>query len=491
LKAALENKNTLYDYQSRFFNDAIDKASKSKVKGYVFGDPYDKNRNKAFLDVLLTHKIKVYQAGNDIEIDKTVFHKDMSFIVPLKQQQYYMVQSLFETFEKYRDSVYYDTSAWSLVNSFNLPHAELSKLPSLGNEINKDFFEKKNWTLQKSDYAYLIDYSDYNAPGFLYYLQENEVVVKATSKVFVTVIEGANRSFGRGSLMISAQDQKITQENLHQILLKGSNKFEVQVYPVATGMTVGGNGLGSRSVMALEKPRVMLLVGEGVSSYEAGEVWHLMEQRLKLPLVKMDISDFSKADLSKYNCIVMVSGNYGRFGTGEMQKIKDWVGTGNTLITTSTANAWLIKNKLVDESLVEKPKDSSLQRVDYGLSDGFKGRNNIGGAIFEVDLDITHPIGFGYSDRKLPVYKNNNVWLSPSKNVFSTVARYTEDPHIDGFITPENLEMMSRSASIIVGKIGKGRVVMFADNPNFRGIWYGTNKLFSNAILFGSIIQNP
>ena len=106
-------------------------------------------------------------------------------------------------------------------------------------------------------------------------------------------------------------------------------------------------------------------------------------------------------------------------------------------------------------------------------------------------MDITHPIGFGYSERKLPVYKNNNVWLSPSKNVFSTVARYTEDPHIDGFITPENLELMSKSASIIVSKIGKGRVVMFADNPNFRGIWYGTNKLFTNALMFGSIINTP
>ena len=291
--------------------------------------------------------------------------------------------------------------------------------------------------------------------------------------------------------MVSVQDQKMDEDKLHKSLLEGSNDFDVQVYPIQTGMTVDGNGLGSRSLLALEKPKVMLLVGAGVSSYEAGEVWHLMEQRMKLPLVKMDVSDFGKADLSKYNSIVMVSGSYSGFGASEIQKLKDWVGAGNTLVTTRTANTWMIKNKLVDESLVDKPKDSTEKRVDYGLSDGYIGRNNIGGAIFEVDLDITHPIGFGYSERKLPVYKNNNVWLSPSKNVFSTVARYTEDPHIDGFITPENLELMSKSASIIVSKIGKGRVVMFADNPNFRGIWYGTNKLFTNALMFGSIINTP
>ncbi|MFD1314017.1 M14 family zinc carboxypeptidase [Namhaeicola litoreus] len=491
LKAAVENKQTLYDYQSRFFQEAIDKASKSKVKAYVFGDPYDTNRNKAFLEVLLTHKIKVYQAEKDLDIDKRTFKKDMSYIVPVKQQQYYMVQSLFETFEKYRDSVYYDTSAWSLVNAFNLPHAQLNKLPNLGNEITKEFLEKKNRTLQKSNYAYLIDYADYNAPSFLYFLQDKGLIAKTTSKPLTTVVEGKNHSFGRGSIMLSVQDQKITSDELYEFLLDGSNDFDVQVYPIQTGMTVDGNGLGSRSLMTVKKPEVMLLVGEGISPYEAGEVWHLMEQRLKMPLVKIDVSDFDRADLNRYNAIVMVSGSYNVFGSAEIEKLKNWVGIGNTLITTRTANTWIIKNKLVDETLVEKSKDTTVQRVDYGLSDGFIGRNNIGGAIFEVDLDITHPIGFGYSERTLPVYKNNTVWLNPSKNNFSTVARYTDDPHIDGFITPENLALMEKSASIIVSNIGKGRVVMFADNPNFRGIWYGTNKLFTNAIMFGSIIEMP
>lgn len=63
------------------------------------------------------------------------------------------------------------------------------------------------------------------------------------------------------------------------------------------------------------------------------------------------------------------------------------------------------------------------------------GKDAVGGAIFEVDLDITHPFGYGYTDRKLPVYRNNTVWLKPSNNTFSNLAVYTDDPHIDGFIT--------------------------------------------------------
>ncbi len=112
--------------------------------------------------------------------------------------------------------------------------------------------------------------------------------------------------------------------------------------------------------------------------------------------------------------------------------------------------------------------------------------------LFEVALDLTHPLSFGYRNEKIPVYKNNTVWLQPSKNSYATVAKYTEDAHIDGFISQENYEHnLIPSASLITSKKGRGRVVLFADNPNFRGSWYGTNRLFLNALFLGNLIQIP
>lgn len=34
-------------------------------------------------------------------------------------------------------------------------------------------------------------------------------------------------------------------------------------------------------------------------------------------------------------------------------------------------------------------------------------------------------------------------------------------------------------------------MILFADEPNFRGTWYGTNKLFLNALFLGSIMAAP
>ena len=84
------------------------------------------------------------------------------------------------------------------------------------------------------------------------------------------------------------------------------------------------------------------------------------------------------------------------------------------------------------------------------------------------------------------------MFIQPSKNEYSTVGKYSKNPHVDGYISDKNLNtFLKPSASLIVSPLGRGRVVMFADNPNFRGAWYGTNRLFLNALFLGNHIRIP
>ncbi|NOQ92306.1 MAG: zinc carboxypeptidase [Flavobacteriaceae bacterium] len=493
IKAAIKHKDLLYKYQNEFFKKSLDKASKSKIKAYVFGDDYDKNRTKEFLDVLLKHKIKVYGLDKNMNINNKTFNVGNSYVVPTKQNQHYMVQTIFETYEKYRDSVYYDASAWSLVNFYNMKYNSLAKIPNYSNEITIENNILLLENVQKSNYAYVIPWDDYYAPAALYALQEKGLIIKTSTKPFSILANGKESNFNRGSLVITSSIQSITKDSLFSIVNSVSKKYNLQAYGVNSGFTSKGNGLGSRSIITLKKPNAMMVVEGGVSSYEAGEVWHLFEQRMNMPISKVPERNFYRTDLNKYNVIILVSGNYKMLDKKSKEKLKTWVSQGNTLITSARSNSWIIKNKIVDENLVKAKKDSSKQddRLNYADARGTIGKQSIGGAIFKVDLDITHPIGFGYHNKQLPVYKNNSVFISPSKSRFSTVAKYSSHPHIDGYITEENLEKMGKAASIVVSKIGSGRVVMFADNPNFRGAWYGTNKLFMNAVFFGSIIKTP
>ncbi len=494
IKAAIANKDLLYKYQNNFFKNSLQKANSSKIKGYVFGDSFDKNRNKAFLDVLLQHHIEAFPIAKDLKVNNTSFKAGSSYVVPTNQKQYYLVQSLFETFSKYRDSVFYDTSAWSMVNFYNMKYQPLDKLPSTGKQITVETNLVEVKEVVKSDYAYVIPYDDYYAPALLYYLENHGLVVKVSHKPFSINANGQDVRFQRGALMIPVEDQfDVDAATVYKLVKEGSQEFGVQAYSVATGMTIKGNGLGSKSFQTLTKPNVMMIVEGSVSSYEAGEVWHLFENRMKIPLVKVPESRFARTDIYRYNVIIMVSGSYRLLNKKEKERIKQWVADGNTLITTGRASDWAVKQKIADEVLISSKIDTmpGQKRSDYERATGSIKKHNIGGAIFGIDLDITHPIAYGYQDRKIPVYKNNRVWLTPSKNKFSTVGKYLDQPHIDGYISKENLEIMKGAASIVVSKRGKGRIVLFADNPNFRGAWYGTNKLFMNAIHFGSLIKVP
>lgn len=479
IKAAVENKEYLYKYQQKFFKSALTNATKSKIKGYEFGDDYDANRVKAFIDKLLLHKIDVYKSGN-------------SFVVPTKQPQYRMVQTMFETYKKYQDSVYYDASSWSVANFYNMKYKTVSSLKT-GDKIESTDNLTTVAPIQKSDYAYIIDWDDYSAPAVLYELQSKGLVLSSSFKPFTTKIGGTSKSFNYGALVLPVSLQKKSAEAIYTLLAAAQKKYQVPMYALETGYNIKGIDLGSRSIQPVTKPKAAMLIGNGVRSYEAGEVWHLLDTRMHMPITKIPMRNFNRTNFDKYNTLVMVSGRYS-FTKKQQDKIKDWVRKGNTLITIGSASKWVIDKELVKEKLTKKEKDSTkvTLRKPYVDANENIGKESVGGVILKVDLDVTHPLAFGYHDTTIPVYKNNTVWLSPSKNEYATVAKYAANPHIDGFITDKNMdEFLKPSASLIVSPVGKGRVILFADNPNFRGSWYGTNRLFLNAIFLGDKIRVP
>ncbi len=482
IKAAVENKATLRKYQQDFFKSAVSKKAKSGFAAYEFGDDYDQNRNKAFIDFLLKHKIKVYKKSN-------------RFAVPLKQNQHRMVQTMFETYNKYRDSVFYDASAWSVSNFYNMKSKGL-KSYRLGTEITSTEGMVNPAKVSKTAYAYLMSWDDYYAPAALNYLQQKGLQAAVAMKPFTANTNAGNRSFHYGAIMIPVSKQKMNAEKVFEVVSQAQRKFNVPVFSTNTGFSIKGIDLGSNNFRKIQKPKVAMLVGDGVYSYEAGEVWHLLDTRVHMPLTKLQLRSFGRVSLDKYTTLVMVSGSYGQLDSIQRKKIKDWVGKGNTLITIGRASQWAIQRKLVKESLTKAPrskdKSKEVKRLPYVEASEHIGRERLGGAIFEVDLDVTHPLGFGYRDARLPIYKNNRVFLQPSKNPYATVAKYTKDPHIDGYVSSKNLETyLKPSASLIVSRLGRGRVVLFADNPNFRGAWYGTNRLFLNALFLGNHISIP
>ena len=143
IEAAVDNKKILYDYQKAFFKSALTNAKSSKITGYVFGDNYDDNRTRAFIEKLLIHRIKVYELSSGTSSGGYNYQPGKAYVVPTEQPQYRMVQSMFETYDEYTDSVYYDASAWSVANFYNMKYASLTGTLKMGSEVTKETNVKK------------------------------------------------------------------------------------------------------------------------------------------------------------------------------------------------------------------------------------------------------------------------------------------------------------------------------------------------------------
>jgi hypothetical protein len=478
ITAALAEKESLIEMRKQFYLTAKQQAANSVIKGYSFGDPNDFNRTKAFIDLLLLHKIDVYKVPNST-----------NYFVPTAQDNYIMVRSIFENQITYKDSTFYDASTWSLIHAYGIPFSEMKTSIALSEKINTPLVFNTT-PIVKSSYAYLVSNSDYNIHQFIYALQNEGVFVQTATRTFSTNINGENMNFGYGSIIISVQQQKIDADKLYNIVSKASVAANIKVHTVSTGFSNSGIDLGSNNVKTLKKPEAAMIIGNGVAASEAGEIWHLLDQRLHMPITKLDILNFSRVRLARYNTLVMVSGVYNLLDKTSVDKIKAWVQEGNTLITIKTGAEWAIKNGFTKFQL---SVDSSMTkgRIDYDRATEIEGAKALGGSIFTIDLDTTHPIGYGFSKRKVSVYKNNSTLFQNSTSAYNTIAQYTNTPLVGGYLHPNSLKMIKNSPSILVGSEGSGRVILFADEPNFRGTWYGTNKLFLNALFLGSIMTVP
>lgn len=478
ITAFLAEKDDLIELRKQFYVTAKQQAANSVIKGYSFGDPNDFNRTKAFIDLLLLHRIDIYKVSNST-----------NYFVPTAQDNYIMVKSIFENQITYKDSTFYDASTWSLIHAYGLPFTEVKSSMVLAEKVNAPLV-LNNSPIVKSNYAYLVNNTDYNIHQFIYALQSEGVFVQTATRTLSTNINGENKNFGYGSIIISVQQQKVGADELYNIISKASVAAKIKVHTVATGYSNSGIDLGSNYIKTLKKPEAAMIIGTGVAASEAGEIWHLLDQRLNMPITKIDILNFSRVRLERYNTLVMVSGAYNFLDKNSIDKIKAWVQNGNTLITIKSGAEWAIKNGFTKFKLAV---DSSTTkgRLDYDRASDMEGAKALGGSIFSIDLDTTHPIGYGFSKRKVSVYKNNSTFFQNSTSAYSTIAQYTNTPLVGGYLHPNSLKMIKNSPSILVGAEGSGRVILFADEPNFRGTWYGTNKLFLNALFLGSIMAAP
>ena len=475
-------------YHRDFYATAPDAAKKNQVKGYLVSLKQNRTRAQMLIQNLQKHRIVVHELKKSMTVKQIKFNPGEAVIIPLNQPQTRFLKGIMERMTTFEDSLFYDVSAWTLPLAYGVESYELKQNPNayIGPQLGLVELDGGMLTGGKAKSAYLMKWDRYYAPKSLYSIMDLGIRPRLTTQAFSAVVDGKEVQFDRGTIVIPAYqrdaDATITQEKIHKMMIHLAKMDHVNIYASNTASTPSGPDLGGAYQGVLQKPKVAILSGDGTSSYGVGEVWHLLNFRMGIPVSLLNAKQLSARKLSKYNTIIVPDGFYSNLDSTDIKTLKDWVLNGGTLIATQTGSRWVVNKKILNEKLKKGGMDTL--DIPYEQAPMVTGAQRIGGSIFEVSLDNTHPIAYGYN-KKTPMFRRGDTFFELSTSTAANVGRYTKNPLLSGYISEEKLKEIQNSASIIARRQGGGHVILFADNPSFRAFWYGSNGLLLNAVFFG------
>jgi hypothetical protein len=434
------------------------------------------------------HGISSFILNKDVTANGKSFKAGKAYIVPLDQPQFRLIESIFEVRTTFQDSIFYDVSAWNMPMAFNLPFNSLDvKLFTADLKGEKFAESQKPAGIINSNgnvYAYAVKWSDYSSPAALYKLLANNIIVKVASSPIETL---SGERFERGTLIIPMGTVNANTQLVEKTLQSLTEKYAINV----TGLSTGDNrkiDLGSPTLINLEKPRIVVLTEDGVSGFSAGQLWHLFDTRYDMPVTLLPLKQLAGLNLYNYNVLIVPDGNYPNIDEKTIEKIQGWVAAGNTIIGLERASQWLAKAKLMNVEFKNEQIDNKADNYEKSLL--WTASREVPGTIYEAEVDLTHPLFYGYENNHIPVYKDNGIIQNiKEQNSLNYPARYTTSPLLSGY-SPKGFDKSIAGTPICsVFQLRQGRVIASYNNPVFRGYWRGSNRFLANAIFFGKAIR--
>ncbi|MEX2526028.1 MAG: M14 family metallopeptidase [Gemmatimonadota bacterium] len=465
-------------------------AQAQPVRGWVLSLEEDRTRAQALIQMLQRHRIRVHSLATEVAGPTGTFRPGEAVVVPLDQPQARLVNGIMERRTTFQDSLFYDVSTWTASLAYGVRDLEVTQDPSgllgapLAERVELDGGAVVGG---RAEYAYLLPPHHYFSHRALHTLQSRGAQTLVATRPFQAQVQGTPHDFPRGTVVIPVKGRVETlasrPDSIHAWVAEVARLDHVRIYSVGTGLNAVEPDLGSPGVVPIHQPQVALLAGSGTNSGMVGETWHLMNERMGIPVSLLDLGSVGGADLSRYNTVV-VAGSASP-GAGETEALLEWVRQGGRIITLGPAVNWALRAGLLEGELRSPPElEGPVLWEDVSTRSGAR---TVGGTIFRVVLDSTHPVAYGYGD-EVSVFRNHNTFVEPPSALGTVVGRYADAPLLSGYLHAEVESTVAGSASILARRVGRGAAIALLDNPNFRAFWYGTNGLFLNAVFFGGVL---
>lgn len=487
---AMANKAAIIDYQHQFYNDTQSLIKDDELAGFVLNEPLDNWRLEKAKWVLAQHNIEYIVPAQTVTADGQQFAAQQTIIIPLDQPQYRLVKSLFSTQQSFVDNTFYDVSNWNLPLAFDLDYASITSRELKRVKTSQLVKSETNLlSLDKNAYGYAFRWHHYKAPALLQQLFDAGVNARVATKSFTALTTHGEQVFTTGTIAIP---RGIPQpDKLSEIVSSAAQHSGLPVFSLQSGSTSSGIDIGSRSMVPLTPPKVLVIGGDGTSPYQVGEIWHYLDTQVAMPITLVEQAKLSGVKLDHYSHIIFASGRY-ELNDDVTEKIADWVRKGGTLIGQMSAMRLFSRLHWLDVDISTSKEITDLfsqKNLAYGDKAAYEAQQLIAGAVYKANIDTSHPLFYGFDKAVLHLFKASNMIVNSRQPSVVVPARYTKEPLVAGYSADVLAREISESVAVIAQPMGSGQVIGFTDDPQFRGFWYGTNKLMSNAIFFADVIE--
>ena len=332
----------------------------------------------------------------------------------------------------------------------------------------------------RAQYAYAFEPGSEASNRLLASLLKDSVRVWHAPRSFAS----GGRRFPKGAFIVRVA---MNDSSVHDVVAEEATLAGATVYTIASAGVDEGTDLGSNSVRFIRVPKVALLSGPPVSGNSWGFSWFAMDQRIGYPTTLVD-ANMVAGGLEGFNVLIMPAVQGGALdralGDNGKAALATWVRNGGVLITLDAATGWLAQEST---RLVRTRVRRDSTRADS--TGGAPLPAGLPGIIARATVDTLSPLLAGVYETEIPVYANSDRILTVPKDLTAgeAVIRFApkERVRLAGYFWPEMPERVALSPWLWTERVGRGRVIAFAHDPNFRDLFRGLLPIFGNAVLLG------
>ncbi len=474
----------------KYFNEAVT-TGVGEYKTYVIkNNSKDRERIESLLDLLNKNGIQYGTgSGSGKGISYTTnkeetFSLNNDIVISALQPRSTMVKVLFEPRGKLVDSATYDITAWSLPYAYGL-----EAYASRTNINSSSLAEKSKVVNAETAYGYILPWNGIQTVKTTAQLLKKGILLRYATNPF----EVNGKKFDRGAIIILKTANKSFGDKLWAEVRRIADNNNTQLYPVSTGFVDKGYDFGSNNVRPFKAPKVVLLTGEGIGSNAAGEIWHFFEEQIDYPVTLINAGDISRIDWNTIDVLIMPDGAY-RFlnDKAALETFKAWINRGGRVVALEGAVTALAKVDPVNTPFNIKLRktettDKKEEKITYEVLKKFEDRDRDAipyttpGSIYKVEMDNTHPLGFGYPNYYYTLKMDDMIYEFIKEDGWNVGVIKKDDP-VAGFVGAKLKDKLKDALVFGVQQIGAGSVCYMTDNVLFRNFWENGKLMFCNAI---------